>query len=355
MKIRNLFLVSLLLLSLLGAPLLAQEEEEAADLRIGILPVLNALTFSHPWLLGYFEEEGFTVQRVPVSSAQQLREAMDAGELDGFLADLITTMVLIDGGHDLRLVRHVEITNHPMFTIVAHADSGLMSGEDLSGAQIGLSESTVVQYVTDGMLESVGVSADEVEYINIPTIVDRMDQLLAGEIQVATLPLPMSSKAVLDGNIALVDDSAVFYVPEAFTFTAAVLEEKGDTVRAFLRSVERSVSELNAFADFDSGLAGLGAAYLAREQEVAAGTADPVALRFFNYVMEGRVWAHLSTARVPTEEEFTHARDWALGAGVIMNELAYEDVIDGSYLPEMMADDMDDDMDDMSEDEESDE
>ena len=148
---------------------------------------MNALTFTHPWLLGYFQEEGFSAQLVPVSSAKELREAMEARELDGFLADLITTLVLMDGGHDLRLVRHVEITNLPMFTIVAHADSGLMSGEDLSGAQIGLSESTVVQYVTEGMLESVGVSADEVEYINIPTIVDRVDQLLAGEIQVATL------------------------------------------------------------------------------------------------------------------------------------------------------------------------
>ena len=353
MKCRSLLLLVMLLLSV-GMPALAQEDMAEPDLRIGILPVLNALTFSHPWILGYFEEEGITAQQVAVFSAQQLREAMDAGELDGFLADLITAMVLIDRGRDLRLVRHVEITNHPMFTIVAHADSGLMSGEELSGAQIGLSESTVVQYVTDGMLESVGVSADEVEYVNIPNLVDRMDQLLAGEIQVATLPLPLSSKALLDGNVALIDDSAVFYVPEAYTFTAAALEEKGDIVRAFFRAIERSVSELNAFADFDSGLAGLGAAYLAREQEIATAIEDPIGMRFFNYVIEGRVWPHLSTARVPTEEEFTHARDWALAAGVIMNELAYEDVIDSSYLPEMMDDevDMDDDMDDSSDEDE---
>ena len=266
---------------------------------MGILPVMNALTFTHPWLLGYFQEEGFSAQLVPVSSAKELREAMEAGELDGFLADLITTLVLMDGGHDLRLVRHVEITNLPMFTIVAHADSGLMSGEDLRGAQIGLSESTVVQYVTEGMLESVGVSADEVEYINIPTIVDRVDQLLAGEIQVATLPLPMSSKALLEGHPALIDDSAVFYVPEAYIFSAAVLEEKGDTVRAFMRAIERSVSELNAFPDFGTGLAGLGSAYLASEQARIESEANPVGFRFFNYVMEGRVWAHFSTARSP--------------------------------------------------------
>ena len=353
---RGILLVMVLLLTLsILAPALAQEEAEA-DLRLGILPVLNALTFSHPWLLGYFEEEGFTIQRVPVSSAQELRAAMDAGELDGFLADLITALVLIDGGHDLRLVRHVEISSHPMFTLIARADSGIMSAEDLRGAQIGIgiSEATVIQYVTEGMLASAGISADEVEFVHLPTIVDRLDQLLAGEIQVATLPLPMSSKAVLDGHQAILDVSAVGYVPEAYVFTASMLEEKGDVVRAYLRAVERSVTEINVFQDFESGLAGLGEAYLASEQAVAAATEDPVALRFFEYVMEGRIWPNISPARVPTAEEYAHAHDWALAAGVISAAIAFEDVIDGSYLPEMMADDGDDmadDGDDMAEDE----
>ena len=334
------FVMVCLLLLPLALPTLAQEEEEA-DLRIGLLAVLNALTFSHPWILGYFEEEGITVERVAVGSAAKLREAMEAGEVDGFLADLITTLVLIEGGHDLRLVRHVETTNIPHFAIVAHADSGIMSAEDLRGAQIGLSKSTVVQYVTDGMLASVGISPDEVEYVDIPGIVERADLLMAGEIQVATLPLPMWKSAVLAGHTALIDDFAVSYVPEAYTFTAAALAEKGDAVQAYLRAVERSVGELNAFDDFETGLAALGEAYLAREQEVADAT-DAVAMRFFNNVIEARVWVNITTASVPTEEEFTHAQDWALAAGLVSELRAYEDVIDGSYLPEMMGDDMDD-------------
>ena len=162
----------------------------------------------------------------------------------------------------------------------------------------------------------------------------------------------MSSKALLDGHLALIDDSAVFYVPEAYIFSAAVLEEKGDTDGLSCGRSNAASAELNAFPDFGTGLAGLGSAYLASEQARIESEANPVGFRFFNYVMEGRVWAHFSTARVPTEEEFSHAQDWALAAGVIMVEHAYEDVIDGSYLPEMMADDMDDDM---SEEDESDE
>jgi len=103
---------SLLLLALSLVPAIAQDE--AVDLRIGILPVMNIYPFyANP--LGYFEEAGVSVQMVPVFSAQELREGIAAGDLDGFQADLITTLVLLEEGHDLRLVRHVGLVSprHP--------------------------------------------------------------------------------------------------------------------------------------------------------------------------------------------------------------------------------------------------
>ena len=69
-------------------------------------------------------------------------------------------------------------------------------------------------------------------------------------------------------------------------------------------------------------------------------------------LVQAETWPSMTAARVPTEEEFAHVQGWALAAGLVMEARAYEDVIDGSYLPEMMDDDMDDDMDDMSEEDE---
>ena len=344
-------LMVLLLLLPLALPTLAQEqeEEEMVNLRIGLLPVMNAITFSQPWILGYYEQEGITVERVPFASAASLREAVAAGEVDGFLADLITALVLIEGGLDLRTVRHVEIFPFPMFAVIAHADSGIMSAEDLRGATIGLSKSTVVQYVADGMLASAGITPDEVEYVNVPGILNRADMLLAGEIQVATLPVPMWAKAVLEGHTRIVDDSEVFYVPEAYSFSAAVLAEKGDAVRAFFRAIERSVGEMNAFQDFDEGMAWFGQAYVQREQEAAAAIPGGIATRFFDEIIELRLWPNFNPARVPTEEEFTHAQEWALAAGLVSELRAYEDVIDDGYLPEVLAEEV------MAESEDSDE
>lgn len=155
MKVRIILLVGILLLVLGAAPLIAQEEAEEIDLRIGILPVMNIYPFyANP--LGYFAEAGVSVKMVPVFSAQELREGIAAGELDGFQADLITTLVLLDEGFDVRLVRHVGLVSPPLFGILAYESSGITNAEDLCGARIGISENTVVQYVTDQMLASAG-------------------------------------------------------------------------------------------------------------------------------------------------------------------------------------------------------
>ena len=356
MKIRNLLIVGSLLLLLISAPLMAQEEMPEPDLRIGGLPVSNGIPPVFAQLLGYFEEAGVTVELVPAASAQELREGIEAGELDGFQADLITTLVLIDNGSDLRLVRHAEITNHPDFAIVAHAASGIESAEDLRGASIAISTSTVVQYLADQLLASVGISPDEVEYVNVSSIFNRFEMLQQGEIQVALLPQPFIAHSANAGHHVLIDDSAAVYVPEGITFSAETLAEKGDAVRAFLSAYERVLDEANAFDDFESATAWFSAEIRASIVASIQAGANPAlietTLEYFTLHTTAGIWLNLSTARVPSEEEFAHAQDWALAAGLVMEAQAYEDVIDGSYLPEMMAEDMDD----MSgDDEESDE
>ena len=354
MKCRILLLFVMLLFSV-GMPLLAQEEEVwEPDLTIGVLPVINVLPFfGEP--LGYFEEEGVAVRLMwPVFSAQELREGIASGELDGFQADLITTLILIEEGYDVRLVRHVGLVSPPLFGILAHEASGIMSVEDLAGARIGISDQTAVQYVTDLMLLSAGVDPADVEYVNIPGIEDRYQMLAAGEIEAATLPQPFYTLSARAGAQVLIDDSVLDYVPEAIGFLAETLAEKGAEVRAFLSGYERTLHEFNARETFAEGIAWIGAEFQNTMQNVEE-SGDEQVMVFVGRLFEAGLWpSSMTTARVPTEEEFAQVQDWALAAGLVTEVRAYEDVVDGSFLPEMMDDemDMDDDMDDMSEEDE---
>ena len=349
MKRRSLLLIVMLLLSV-GMPALAQEDQEdiaEPELRFGVLPVMNVYPF-YAAPLGYFAEAGVSVRLEPVFSAQELREGLAAGELDGFQADLITTLVLLEEGYDVRLVRHVGLVSPSLFGILASEASGIMSVEDLAGARIGISEQTIVQYVTDLMLIHAGVDPDDVEYVNIPKIGERNQMLAAGAVDAATLPQPFYTLSVQAGANLLIDDSVLEYVPEAISFLSETLTEKGDQVRAFLGAYERALNEINARETREEGVAWLGEEIRAAMRGMLADMGDARVLELIRLLIQAETWPSMTTARVPTAEEFAHAQDWALEAGLVLEARAYEDVIDGSYLPEMM----DDDMDDMSEEDE---
>ena len=350
MKYRSLLLVVMLLLSV-GMPLMAQDEMAEPDLRIGILPVLNTLPTHLAVWLDYFTEEGISVELTGYDSAAELTMDVAAGELDGFQADVISTLKLNAAGADLRVVRHVEFTNMPFVALITLPLIGIENLEELAGKKIAISENTIIHYLSDTILTQAGINVDEVEYVNVPTILERGNLLMMGQIDAAFTPEPIVQFTVnlFDGKV-LVDDSVLDHPPpEAIVFTASALAEKGDAVRAFLSAFERAVNTNNEFG-------GDPARYLEfRERQGGSTTAVSELAEIqelFLLVIENiETLPIFNRASVTSEASFAHIQDWALDVGLVMEARAYEDVIDGSFLPEMMEDemDMDDDMGDMSE------
>ena len=299
------------------------QEMAEPDLRIGLLPVLNALPAYIAQDAGYFAEEGLVVELRLYLSAKELTETVLAGDLDGLQADLVSALRMNAAGEVARVVRHVGITNQPFVSLVVSPRSGIESAAELAGARIGLSHNTIIQYLTDSLLAGVGMSAAEVEYVEVAKILERYNDLLRGKIDAASLPEPFVSLTANYGARALIDDSVMSYVPEALSIRSDVLMEKGDAARAFLRAYERAVATLNA-------MAGDNRAY--REFSDAVGVKPNTMVK--SMVAGGILPVPaLSLASVPNAEEYAAVHDWALENGLLSEAQAYEDVVDGSYLP----------------------
>ncbi|MCY4106406.1 MAG: MetQ/NlpA family ABC transporter substrate-binding protein [Chloroflexi bacterium] len=329
MNFRRLFLINLLLLSLFGMPLLAQEEMAEPDLRFAILDVLNTLPVIVAQEAGYFEEAGITVELTQSRRSVEIQAAAVAGELDGFQSDLVSALKVNANGGDVQLVRHVGITNSAFFGIVAGPGSGLESAADLAGSRIAISHNTIVEYTTDTLLAGAGVDVAEVEYVEIASILERMQELLEGSVPAATLPQPLLQIARQFGARDLLDDSVLDYVPEAVSFRTETMANKGEAVRAFLNAYERAVAELNAMRGDTS-------AYqrFVEEIEMDAGT-EAQAL-----VSSGIITVPtFAGARVPSAADYAIVHDWALEKGVLQEAQAYEDVVAAQFLPEEIADD----------------
>ncbi len=313
-NLRLWFAVLILVISFSALPLWAQEED-SPDLRIGVLPVLNTLPLYVAQEKGYFAEAGVAVELVPFQSGLDRQTALLAGATDASNDDLIGVLLLNAAEVDVRVVRH-DPPVEPFFAIVAAAESGLETAADLEGASIGISHSTLIQYLTDALLATVEMSAEQVEYVEVAEIPVRYQLLLQGEIDAATLPEPLIQAALGAGGRVILDDGALDYVPTVLSFRADVLAEKGEAVRAFLAAYERAVEAINEDPE-------------AHREIMGANIQMPPPLipilpvpTFF-------------TASVPSEEDFAAVQDWALSIDLLAEALPYEDVVDGRYLPEM--------------------
>ena len=297
----------------------APEDSAAPDLRIGVLPVLNTLPLYVAREVGFFEEAGVSVELVPFQSGLDRQTALIAGVTDASNDDLIGALLLNAGGVETRVIRH-DPPREVFFAIVAAPESELESAADLAGASIGISHNTLIQYLTDAMLATAGLSADEVEYVEVAEIPVRYQLLLQGQLAAATLPEPLIQAALGAGGRVLLDDAALGYVPTALNFRADALAEKGEAARAFLLAYERAVAAINADPEAFREVMG---AHIQMPPPLIPILPVPT---FF-------------AASVPDEEDFAAVQDWALGIGLLEEALAYEDVVDGSFLPEAMAED----------------
>ena len=162
------------------------------------------------------------------------------------------------------------------------------------------------------------MSAAEVEYVAAASLLERFQMLMRGEVDAATISTPYIGVASEFFAAPVLIDDVGLPGTLAIIMRADVLAEKGAAVRAFLSGYERAVEASNA---------------------------DP---QSFREVLRENVLVPPSllmipaapafeSAGVPSEEEVADAVEWALGVGLIGEAQAYEEVVDGSFLPEMMA------------------
>lgn len=311
-------IISVLILSLsLLLSACAQAEQEQVTLRMALLPVLDTLPIHVAAQEGFFEEQGVGVEVIPVSSAPERDQIVSAGEADGMLNEVVSTLFYNKDEVQVQIVRTARsaTSEAPIFRILASADSGITGVEDLKGVEVGISEGTVIEYLTDRLLEAEGFSEDDIATIAVPKIPDRLALLGSGELQAAMLPDPASSVALGGGAVVVVDDTSH---PEfgfsVLSFRKAVIDEHPQAIKKFLAAVEQAVEEINAdpsqYADL---MAELGLV--------------PPPLQG-SYIVNP-----FPTAGVPSQAQWDDAVDWVLDKGLIESSVDYQGSVTAEYLP----------------------
>lgn len=244
---RSLFLRLLTAFLVLLAPLAAQGSQD--ELRIALLPIVDSFPYYVAQSENLFDQAGVDVRGLAVSSAVNRDQLMQSGAIDGMLNELMTTANFNRHASRVKIVAVVRSADetHSLFRILAAPGSTLRNPADLTGVPIGISRNTIIEYVTDRLLEHTGLDARTVRKQSVPSIPERYQLLLQGRLQAATLPDPLAQSAMAAGAMLLIDDRAIAGRSlSVLSFDNTALQGKKQTIRRFLGAWNQAVKRINA-------------------------------------------------------------------------------------------------------------
>lgn len=298
---------------LLPVTLFAKGKQET--LTVGLMPAINSIPLIIAEHRGYFEEEGIKISLVMFKSQMYRESALQTGTIDGTISDLINAVNARSQGFPLTVTSYTDGD----FVLLTAPDGAIRSLEDWDkyperGIKTGLLENSIVYYVTERMLQTLGRSRGNIDLVSTLVLSARLEMLLSGQIDAACIPEPVATVAEKLGAIRLCDTGILPATPGVLLFSDKALKEKEQAVLAFYRAYNRAVEDLNrGFEEYRDIIIAKG--------EFPQNIRDTFSLPVF------------STARVPTVHEFKDVVDWMIEKGLIQAPIYYESVVSPRFLP----------------------
>jgi NitT/TauT family transport system substrate-binding protein len=290
---------------------------QPVTLKIAVLPIIDTLPMYVAQREGLFAKHGVNVEFVPVASAPERDQLLAAGQADGAVNETLADMLFNKDTIQMQAVRYAlrPTEGHGHFFILASAQGGITAPDGLKGIEIGVSQGTVIEYVTERLLQSAGLTADEIKTIAVPKIPDRMALLASGELKAGVLPDPLAALAVQQGAVIVADDSAhPEYGFSVISFRKAVIDASPEAIKGFLVAIEEATTLLNADpTKYTSVLS---------DQKLV----PPPLIGKFQV-------PPFPTAGIPTEAEWNDALAWAKEKGMLTVNVSYADSVNASLLP----------------------
>ncbi|MEO8356795.1 MAG: ABC transporter substrate-binding protein [Chloroflexota bacterium] len=286
-------------------------------LKIAVLPIIDTLPMYVARQEGLFTKHGVNVEFIPVASAPERDQLVAAGQVDGTINETLAVMLFNKENVQMQVVRYAlrptEGSGH--FFILASVKSGISSVDGLKGVEIGVSQGTVIEYVTERLLQAEGFAPDEIKTIAVPKIPDRMALLASGELKAGVMPDPLASLVVSQGGAIIVDDSNhPEYGFSVISFRKDVVDRDPEAIKGFLAAIEEATVLLNVEpAKYKNVLS---------EQKLV----PPPLLEAYQAPL-------FPTAGVPTIDEWKDALNWLKEKGILTTDISYEESVNASFLP----------------------
>jgi NitT/TauT family transport system substrate-binding protein len=310
-KVEGMKLIRWFLIVAIGLPLAAgcagQPAADTAPLKLAMLPILDVIPAYVAQDAGYFEKQGIKVEFIPVGSAAERDQVIAAGQADGMVNDLLSVALYNRKETQVQVVRFACVTapGAPLYRILASAKSGIKTVKDLAGVPIGISQGSIIEYVTNQILVGEGLDPSQIQTQAVPKIPDRLALLASGQLKAATLPEPFSTVAMQQGAVVVVDDTHYPDIANSVvSFRKKVIDDRPEVVKKFLVAYNQAVDEINAHPEAWRKI-------LDQYKLVPTNLVDTYPMPRF------------PSASLPAARQFDAVVKWAMGRGLIDQAVDY--------------------------------
>ncbi|MBP2627961.1 MAG: ABC-type transporter, periplasmic subunit family 3 [Firmicutes bacterium] len=210
------------------------------NMTIGLMPDVDSIPFIIAQEKGYFKEEGINITLKSFKSAMDRDSALQSGNLDGEISDMLAEAFAKAGGFDTVIT---SLTTGS-YKLVVNKDETVTSIKELKGKDVAISKNTIIEYVTDKVMVEGGLAPADINKIVIPQIPTRLEMLQNGKIAAATLPEPMATIAVKNGGRILNSSDKLSINPGVMIFTSKAVNEKEKEIQGMYRAYNKAIDYL---------------------------------------------------------------------------------------------------------------
>lgn len=291
-------------------------ETQAKPVKIGVQPIEDNFPFSVAEKDGIFTKAGVQVELINFASAQERDAALQAGQIDGEVADMLAVALMKKIGTDVKIAS-IALGTTPQegrFAILSSPKSKIKDPSDLKGATLGMSDNTIIDYVSDQMLKDKGVSGTDVNKVSVPKTPVRVDMLLSDQIQAAVLPDPLAALAEAKGAHLVMEDTYRNISQTVLLFRTKSIQDNPAGIKAVVSAYGAAGQALTKDPEQYRSL------FLEKNQ-IPEPIKDTYKITTF------------SKLQLPTEDEVNSVMIWMQDKKLIPQVYTYQELVDPSLLP----------------------
>lgn len=296
MKSLKILIISLVLVLTTAC---STKKQEPQTLKVGVMPAVDSAPILLAQELGLFEAKGLDIEIEIYNNAMNRQSALQSGELDGAMTDVIALINNVGNGFDIK----VTTSTDGIFPLLIGKD--LDPSKDL---KFGMMEVSVTNYLSDLLLSDYTF---EKEYVTeLPA---RLAMVGNGTLDGAVIPEPMASQGALNGLQKVMLDFNDEFSPEIMVFTQNSIDKKERELKLFHEVYNEAVSLMIEKED------------LARDILIKTLDLNPA-------IKEDIIFPEYHDVRVPSESYIQKIMDWnkeVLGQSF---ELDYKDLVNDSFV-----------------------